>query len=496
MELQVEPKVNEFVTGQHRLLIDGDWVDSASGKTFETINPATEEHLADIAWGEAEDIDRAVRAARRAFADGSPWRKMSASARGRLIFKISELIEDNADELAALEALDNGKPMAVAKAADVALAADLFRYMAGWPTKIEGNTIPVSAVVTGGEFLGMTLREPVGVVGQIIPWNFPLLMAAWKLGPVLAAGCTVVLKPAEQTPLSALRLGELMLEAGLPDGVVNIVTGFGDAGAALAAHDDVDKVAFTGSTEVGKMIVEAAVGQPQEGHPRARRQVAERGLQGRRHGPGHPGRRTTASSSTTASAATPAPGSSSRATSTTRSSRASRSRPGTSTSAAAWTPTPTMGPLVSDEQFEKVLGYLEQGREAGAEAYIGGSRVGNRGYFVEPTILTNTSPDMSVVREEIFGPVVTAIPFDDPEQVLPDANDTNYGLAAGVFTRDISKAYKTAKRLRAGTVWVNCYHVFDAAMPFGGYKESGWGREMGHNVLDNYLETKSVVTAL
>ncbi len=495
MELQVEPKVNEFVTGQHKLLIDGEWVDSASGRTFETLNPATEEKLADVAWGEAEDIDRAVRAARRAFADDSPWRKMSASARGRLIYKISELIEDHADELAALEALDNGKPMAVAKAADVALAADLFRYMAGWPTKIEGNTIPVSAVVTGGEFLGMTLKEPVGVVGQIIPWNFPLLMAAWKLGPVLAAGCTVVLKPAEQTPLSALRLGELMMEAGVPDGVVNIVTGFGEAGAALAAHDGVDKVAFTGSTEVGKLIVEAASGNlkkvslelggksPNVVFKDADMDLAIPGAANGiffNHGQCcNAGSRLFVEADVYDEVVEGV------------AEQARNIKVG-----SGLDPETNMGPLVSDEQFEKVLGYLDQGREAGAEAYIGGSRVGNRGYFVEPTILTNTSPDMSVIQEEIFGPVVAAIPFDDHAQVLPFANDTNYGLAAGVFTRDISKAYRTAKRLRAGTVWVNCYHVFDAAMPFGGYKESGWGREMGHNVLDNYLETKSVVTAL
>jgi len=255
-----EERAESFVSSPHRLLIDGEWVDSASGKTFETTNPATEEVLATIAQGEAEDVDRAVKAARRAFLDDSPWRRMTSSERGRVIWKISELIEENADELALLESLDNGKPVAVAKAADVALAADLFRYMAGWPTKIEGTTVPISAVAGPGEYLAYTLREPVGVVGQIIPWNFPLLMAAWKLGPVLACGCTVVLKPAEQTPLSALRLGELMLEAGLPAGVVNIVTGFGDAGAAIAGHDGVDKVAFTGSTEVGKLIVEAAAG--------------------------------------------------------------------------------------------------------------------------------------------------------------------------------------------------------------------------------------------
>jgi phenylacetaldehyde dehydrogenase len=256
----VERQADAFVHASHKLLIDGQWVPAASGETFETINPATEETLASVAHGKEEDINRAVKAARRAFADDSPWRRMNASDRGRLIWRIADLIEDNADELAMLESLDNGKPFGVARAADVPLAADLFRYMAGWPTKIEGTVVPISALPAPGEYLAYTLREPVGVVGQIIPWNFPLLMAAWKLGPVLACGCTVVLKPAEQTPLSALRLGEIMQEAGLPDGVVNIVTGFGDAGAALAAHDDVDKVAFTGSTEVGKLIVKAAAG--------------------------------------------------------------------------------------------------------------------------------------------------------------------------------------------------------------------------------------------
>ncbi|QYJ15703.1 Phenylacetaldehyde dehydrogenase [Rubrobacter xylanophilus DSM 9941] len=496
MDLQrVEPGVNDFIRKEHRLLIGGEWVEAASGRTFETINPATEEHLADVAWGEAEDIDRAVRAARRAFADGSPWRRMSPSDRGRIIYRISELIEEHADEFAMLETLDNGKPFAVAKAADVALAADLFRYMAGWPTKIEGNTIPVSAVVTGGEFLGMTLKEPVGVVGQIIPWNFPLLMAAWKLGPVLAAGCTVVLKPAEQTPLSALRLGELLLEAGLPDGVVNIVTGFGDAGAALAAHDDVDKVAFTGSTEVGKLIVKAAAGNlkkvtlelggksPNVVFKDADLEVAIPGAANGiffNHGQCcNAGSRLFVEREVYDEVVEGV------------AERARSIRLG-----SGLDPETEMGPLISDEQFEKVLGYIEQGREAGAETYVGGGRVGSRGYFVEPTILTNTSPEMSVVREEIFGPVVAAIPFSDPEELVAEANDTRYGLAAGVFTRDISKAYRTAKRLRAGTVWINCYHVFDAALPFGGYKESGWGREMGHDVLENYLETKTVVTAL
>ena len=313
----------------------------------------------------------------------------------------------------------------------MALAADLFRYMAGWPTKIEGTTVPISALPAPGEYLAYTLREPVGVVGQIIPWNFPLLMAAWKLGPVLACGCTVVLKPAEQTPLSALRLGELLQEAGLPDGVVNIVTGFGDAGAALAAHDDVDKVAFTGSTEVGKLIVKAAAGNLKKVTPRARRQVAERRLRRRRPRERDHRRGERRSSSTTASAATPARGCTCRSRSSTTSSPASPSRRRRSRSLRGPTPTSQMGPLISDEQFEKVLGYLDSGPDDGAEAVVGGGRYGDRGYFVQPTILTNTNPDMKVEREEIFGPVVCAIPFDSPDEIVPVANDTNYGLAAG-----------------------------------------------------------------
>jgi phenylacetaldehyde dehydrogenase len=491
----VEQRADSFVRSSHKLLIDGEWVEAASGETFETINPATEEVLAEVARGQAEDIERAVKSARRAFADDSPWRRMNASDRGRLIWRISELIEEHADEFAMLESLDNGKPYRVAKAADVTLAADLFRYMAGWPTKIEGTTVPISALPASGEYLAYTLREPVGVVGQIIPWNFPLLMAAWKLGPVLACGCTVVLKPAEQTPLSALRLGELLQEAGLPAGVVNIVTGFGDAGAALAAHEDVDEVAFTGSTEVGKLIVKAAAGNLKKvtlelGGKSPNVVYADADLEGAIVGAANGiffnhGQCCNAGSrlyvqkpvfdDIVAGVAEQAK---------------------TINVALGTDPKAQMGPLISDEQFEKVLGYLDSGRADGAEAVVGGGRHGERGYFVQPTILTNTSSDMKVVREEIFGPVVCAIPFDSPEEIVPVANDTNYGLAAGVFIRDISKAHRTAKRLRAGTVWINTYHVFDAAMPFGGYKESGWGREMGSQVLNNYLETKSVVTAL
>jgi len=489
---QVDDRVQSFLSSPGKLLIDGEWVPAASGRTFETINPATEERLAEVAHGEAEDVDRAVAAARRAFDYEGPWRRMTPSERGRLIWRIGDLIEEHADVFATLESLDNGKPVGVARVADVALSADMFRYMAGWPTKILGDVTPISAP---GEYLSYVLREPVGVVGQIIPWNFPLLMAAWKLAPALACGVTIVLKPAEQTPLSALYLGDLMMQAGLPDGVVNIVTGYGEAGAALAAHGDVDKVAFTGSTEVGRLIVKAASGNLKKvslelGGKSPNVVFADADIQSAIRGAANGiffnhGQCCNAGSrlyiergafdDVVAGVAEQAR----------KITVGNGMEPGTQ-----------MGPLISDEQFDKVLGYLRSGIDAGAEAVVGGSRVGDRGYFVEPTVLTNTSGDMKVMREEIFGPVVCAVPFDRTDEILPVANDTNYGLAAGIFTRDISKAHRTAARLRAGTVWINTYHVFDAAQPFGGYKESGWGREMGHQVLESYLETKAVCVAL
>jgi phenylacetaldehyde dehydrogenase len=484
------------IAGPKQLLIDGEWVEAASGRTFETIDPATEETLAEVAHGGAEDVERAVRAARRAFTHGSEWRRMSPSDRGRLIHRVGDLILEHADELAMLESLDNGKPLAVARAADVPLAADLFHYMSGWATKLEGSTIPISAVTApGAQFHAYTQREPVGVVGQIIPWNFPLLMAAWKLGPVLACGCTVVLKPAEQTPLTALRLGELLQEAGLPRGVVNIVTGFGDAGAAIAAHPDVDKVAFTGSTEVGKTIVQAAAGNlkkvtlelggksPQIVLSDADLEIAIPGAANAiffNHGQCCcAGSRLYAEAGVfddvVAGVAEEA-----------RKIKVGR----------GLEPDTQMGPLVSDEQLARVCGYLESGVAEGARALAGGARAGDRGYFVEPTVLVDTTPDMKVVREEIFGPVVSAMPFTDHEHVLPAANESNYGLAAGIWTRDVSHAHQIAAELQAGTVWVNTYNVFDAALPFGGFKESGWGREMGREVLDNYTETKAVCIQL
>jgi phenylacetaldehyde dehydrogenase len=484
---QIHPQVAEFIDKPRKMLINGQWVNAASGKTFPTYNPATGEVLAQVAEGDRDDVEQAVRAARKAF-DNGPWRRMTASERGRLVWKLGDLIEQHAEEFAYIESLDNGKPLKVAKAADVPLAADLFHYMAGWATKIEGNTIPISVP---GHF-AYTLREPIGVVAQIIPWNFPLLMAAWKLGPALATGCTVILKPAEQTPLSALRLGELIQEAGFPDGVVNIIPGYGEtAGAALAAHPDVDKIAFTGSTEVGKLIVHAAAGNlkkvslelggksPNVIFKDADLETAIPGAASAiyfNHGQCCcAGSRLYVEKSVYDQVVEGV------------AERAKKIRVG-----AGLDPDTQMGPLVSTEQLDRVCGYLESGFSEGAKAVAGGKKAGDRGYFVEPTLLVDTNENMKVVKEEIFGPVVTAMPFSDPEEIVPRANDSEYGLAAGVWTRDINKAHRMAAHLRAGTVWINCYNVFDAALPFGGYKQSGWGREMGHEVLNNYTQTKAV----
>ncbi len=495
-EIQVDDRAREFVGQERPMLIGGDWVKAASGRTFEVFNPATGEVLSTVAEGDSEDIDRAVKTARAAFETG-PWSRMSPSDRGRAIHRIGDLILEHGDELAALETLDNGKPYSIARAADIPLAADLFHFMSGFVTKLGGSTIhPSVPYMPGAEWHAYTLREPIGVVGQIIPWNFPLLMAAWKLGPALAAGCTIVLKPAEQTPLSALRLGELILEAGVPEGVVNVVTGFGEtAGAALAAHPGVDKIAFTGSTEVGRQIVHAAAGN-------LKKVTLELGGKS----PNVVYR--------DADLETAIPGAANAIFFNHGQCCAAGSRllveqdvydevvAGVSEAAKAikvgsgLDPSCEMGPLVSAEQLERVTSYLRSGTEEGASVTAGGAQVGDRGYFVAPTVFTDSKPEMRIEAEEIFGPVVVARPFKREDEILPMANGTTFGLASGVWTTDLSKAHRTAARLRAGTVWVNCYNVFDASLPFGGYKESGWGREMGSEALNNYLETKCVTMLL
>src|SRR5467141_952862 len=451
VEIPIHQQVKAFVGAPRKMLIGGRWLEAASGKTFPTHNPATGEVLAQVAEGNSADVDRAVTAARKAFESG-PWHTLTASERGRLIWKLADLVESHLEEFAQLESLDNGKPVGVARGADVPLAVDLFRYMAGWATKIEGTTIPISVPYTpAARYLAYTLREPVGVVAQIIPWNFPLLMAAWKLGPALAAGCTIVLKPAEQTPLSALRLGELICEAGFPDGVVNIVPGYGEtAGAALAAHPDVDKIAFTGSTEVGKLILQAAAGN-------LKKVSLELGGKSPNVVFGDVDIDSAVAGSSSAIFFNHGQCCCAGSRLYVEHGIFDKVVEGVSAKAAkirvgpGWESSTDMGPLVPEEELKRVWGYLESGSADGAKAVVGGSRQGDKGYFVKPTVLVNTDEKMKVVQEEIFGPVVTAIPFKDPSDLVAQANDSVYGLAAGIWTRDIQKAHRLAAQLRAGT---------------------------------------------
>jgi phenylacetaldehyde dehydrogenase len=490
----LSPAAAKFLAKELKLFINGEWVAAKSGKTFPVEDPATEETIAHAPAGDKADIDLAVEAARRAFETG-PWSRISPAERSRLVWRLADLLEQHSDEFAELEALDNGKPVTNARQGDVRGSIEMFRYMAGWATRLNGETIPVSSP---GNWHAYTLREPVGVVGQIIPWNFPLMMAAWKLAPALAAGCTIVLKPAEQTPLSALRFGELIQEACIPDGVVNIVTGFGEtAGAALAEHPDVDKIAFTGSTEVGKLIVRAAAGN-------LKRVSLELG--GKSPAVVFPDADLDLAIAGTADAIFYNQGQCCTAGSRLFAHKSIYERMVDGVVAAAGKlkvghgldPTVNLGPLVSKEQHQRVTGFIDSGRNEGAEVVTGGKAGSGQGYFVEPTVLANTNRDMRVVREEIFGPVVCIQSFDDDDldAIAKFANDTEYGLQASVWTRSLRLAHIMARKIKAGTICINCHNYGDPAWPFGGYKQSGWGREMGKEVMEHYTETKSVAARL
>ncbi|CAM9140574.1 unnamed protein product [Heterosigma akashiwo] len=468
-----------------KLLIDGEWVDSSSGKTFETYDPRTGLPICEVADGNDADIDRAVKAARRAFE--GPWSRISGRQRAKMLWKLADLIEEHQDELAALETLDNGKPLSFSKAADVALTIEHYRYFAGWADKIQGKTIPVD-----GDIFAYTLHEPVGVVGQIIPWNFPMLMQAWKWAPALAAGNTVVLKTAEQTPLSALRIAELAHEAGIPPGVINVVSGFGEsAGKPLAMHPDVDKVGFTGHKDTGRKIMEYA------GHSNLKRVSLELGGKSPfivcadadidkavedahfslfiNHGQCccagsrlyvHEDIHDEFVDKMLAKVKSMKIGD-----------------PFTDVD---------QGPQVSLEQQESVLRYIEIGKAEGATCAIGGGRFGDQGFYVQPTVFTDVKEDMTIAREEIFGPVMQILKWRDLDDVIRKANDNEYGLAAGIWSNSPDTVQVLSRALKVGTVWANCYNIFDAALPFGGYKASGIGREKGEYALEQYTETKCV----
>lgn len=471
------------------MLIGGKWVESRGSKRFPTVNPVNEQVITEVPHGNAADVDAAVKAARAAFESG-PWHTMDARDRGRLMNKLADLMEKNLEELAALETLDNGKPISDAKAADLPLAIDCLRYYAGWADKITGDTIPVR-----GNYFCYSRREPVGVAGQIIPWNFPILMAAWKWGPALASGCTIVMKPAEQTPLTCLRMAELAQEAGIPDGVINVVTGYGDTGAAIVKHPGVDKIAFTGHYETAQKIMVDAAGtlkrltfelggkSPNVVFADADLDAAVAGAEfGLFFNQGQcccAGSRLFVEQSIYDKFVEKVVA------------RAKKRQLGD-----PFDPATTQGPQVDSDQFQKIMSYIDKGKTEGAQCLTGGTRFGDKGYFIEPTVFANVTDEMSIARDEIFGPVMSILPFKDTDEMIVRANSTYYGLAAAVWTRDIGKAHQFAAKVRAGTVWINCYDVFDAAAPFGGFKMSGMGRELGEIALANYTEHKTVTMSL
>ena len=488
----LSPAVRDFISRTQKLYIDGQWVEAASGKTFDSIDPATERVICQVAEADAEDVDRAARAATRAFYDG-PWSRMIPAVREALLMKWADLVEAHADELAELESLDNGKLVIYAKMVDVPAAVNLIRYYAGWTTKIEGTTANVSIGIPNTEFHAFTLRQPVGVVGQIIPWNFPLVMAALKLAPALACGCTSILKPAEQTPLTAIRLVELAEQAGIPPGVINLITGFGEtAGDAMVKHPAIRKIAFTGSTPVGKHIGKVAM----ESLKRVSLELggkspviiaADANLEDAIAGAANAvffNQGQVCVAGTRLFVEEPI------------FDEVIRGMTGIAKSmnlGGGRNPASQMGPLVSQEQHDRVLGYINKGISEGGEVVAGGSRHGDRGYFVQPTIFKNCGPQSTLYREEIFGPVLVANSFSSADDIAARANDTDFGLAACVWTRDLSLAHRLARRIQAGTVWVNCHHLIDAALPFGGFKQSGIGREQGREGIELYTEVKSVL---
>ncbi len=485
-----------FFKKQHSMFIDGKWVDAVGGARLDVHDPADEKHIGTVPAGDQKDIDLAVAAARRAFESGD-WHDMRPAQRERLLLKLADLVEANAQSIAEIESIDNGKSVMVARYVDVALTVDFFRYMAGWATKIEGSTNDLSApFAPAATFVSFTRKEPVGVVGAIVAWNFPLLLAAWKLGPALATGCTVVLKPAEQTPMSALRLGELIEEAGYPAGVVNIVTGFGhSAGAALSSHPGINKITFTGSTVVGKMVGTAAI---------ANMTRISLELGGKSPIIVLDDCDPAVAAAGAAQAIFFNAGQVCCAGSRLYVDKKNFDRVVSDLSDIAGKmkvghgldPANELGPLVSRVQMERVVSYIGSGIEQGATVATGGARSGSTGFFVKPTVLVDVNPKMRVVAEEIFGPVLVAMPYDDLDQVAAWANETPYGLGASIWSNDLSRVHRLIPKIKAGTIWVNCHSILDSAMPFGGFKQSGFGREMGKACLDAYTESKSVIMSV